>query len=160
MLITFSDAGVPYEEKDFTCDCTMQPSDGEMADFEGDEIDGGDWILRIDDIASEETGTLDEWCLDFSSDDVDAPEFIRGDANANGSVSALSDARFLLLYGFASGDEPRGAIGVLADALELLNYGFNSGDEPPAPFPDCGPIDDDDEDDLGCEEPAATGFCV
>ncbi|MBN1417537.1 MAG: hypothetical protein JXP34_02110 [Planctomycetes bacterium] len=83
--------------------------------------------------------------------------FIRGDANANGSVE-IGDAILILGYLFAHGEAPtclETANGNgneqlnLADPIYLLNFIFNNGPEPPAPYPDCG-IDPDGAA-LGCE---------
>ncbi len=78
------------------------------------------------------------------------PQFIRGDANANGNVS-LIDPVFILYYIFLDGEEPScldtadvndtGSIELL-DAIYALNYLFNNGgtgnEQIPVPFPACG----------------------
>ena len=68
---------------------------------------------------------------------------MRGDTDGNGDVSALTDALYLLRYGFARGDAPpcmnaadvddNGDVSALADSLYLLRYSFADGPEPPAP---------------------------
>ncbi|MCI0651283.1 MAG: hypothetical protein L0Z55_05315 [Planctomycetes bacterium] len=78
------------------------------------------------------------------------PQFLRGDASANGLVNALIDALFLLNYQFSAGPAPPcfasadvdgdGAVNALLDALYILAYQFSSGPAPPAPGPTvCGP---------------------
>ena len=91
------------------------------------------------------------------------PEFIRGDANSNGSIS-LADAQTIWSYSVGAGAEidcldaadanDDGSVGI-PDGSLVSQYIFDEGDEPPAPFPDCGTDDtaDDDDEDLGCEGP-------
>ena len=84
-------------------------------------------------------------------------EFIRGDADASGSIG-LDDAIFILMYLFKFGESPlcedaadaddEKGIGLL-DAIYILVYRFKFGPVPPPPFPGCGI--DESEDDLGCE---------
>jgi len=72
--------------------------------------------------------------------------FIRGDANADGSMD-ISDPILVLLYLFAGHAAPSCAASAdadasgsvnITDAIRLLGYLFLSGPEPPAPFPACG----------------------
>ncbi|MCA8959560.1 MAG: hypothetical protein KDC38_03560, partial [Planctomycetes bacterium] len=74
-------------------------------------------------------------------------EFIRGDANGDGSVGDIGDPIFILGYMFASGPAPGclesadanadGAVN-LADVISLLVHLFEMGPAPPAPYPSCG----------------------
>lgn len=77
---------------------------------------------------------------------VDEPEFMRGDANADGKID-ISDPVKVLSYLFALGavtcldaldanDDGNINIG---DAIYLLGYNFAHGAPPPSPFPGCGP---------------------
>ncbi len=86
--------------------------------------------------------------------------FLRGDGNGNGSVSALLDALYLLVWQFQGGPAPpcmkaadadgSGGVTALLDALFLLVWTFQDGPAPPAPGPDdCG----SDDSDLTCESP-------
>ena len=72
-------------------------------------------------------------------------EFIRGDADANGLVSAIPDALFILFYLAGDGDPPTcfdaadvngdGGINIV-DPIRLLSWGLGKGlppDEPRAP---------------------------
>ena len=72
--------------------------------------------------------------------------FLRGDADGNGTLSAITDAVLILNYLFNSGAMPcldaadfndDGAIN-LPDPVAALNWGFNMGAAPTAPFPACG----------------------
>ena len=75
-----------------------------------------------------------------------APDFVRGDANADGTID-IADAIFTLGYLFAGGPEPAclkaadanddGAID-LADAITILSHLFAGAGPLPAPFPACG----------------------
>lgn len=88
----------------------------------------------------------------------DTCDFNRGDVDGDGSVTALSDALYLLDYGFAGGPVPGcedaadidddGAIVPLVDAFYLIAFGFLSGNPPPPPFGPCGA--DPSDDGLGC----------
>lgn len=78
---------------------------------------------------------------------TNAPVFIRGDCNSDGSLN-LPDGIFLLNYLFAFGTPPTCFSGCdlddngslqLPDAVVLLNYLFASGAAPAAPFPAAGP---------------------
>ena len=85
------------------------------------------------------------------------PAFVRGDANADGSVN-LADAVFVLSLLFAGAQrvpcqdaadsDDDGAISI-TDGVYLFNYLFRAGSpEPPAPFPEAG--EDPTPDMLGC----------
>ena len=73
-------------------------------------------------------------------------QFIRGDADGDGSVIVIGDA-ITVLGGLFSGEtipclaaadvNGDGAVDV-ADPITLLNFGLLGGAPPPAPFPDCG----------------------
>ena len=92
-----------------------------------------------------------------------AVEFVRGDANADGSVD-LADAVWTLSYLFRNGDpapcvkssdtNDDGAIDI-GDPILILSYLFADGASPAPPFAECGP--DPTDDSLGCEsfEPCA-----
>ena len=84
-----------------------------------------------------------------------AASFLRGDANGNGSVAAVTDALYLLDWSFGGGPAPEcldaadfddsGDVNSLIDALLLLVWTFASGAESPAPGPlVCGPDPTDD----------------
>ena len=85
-----------------------------------------------------------------------AAEFVRGDADGNGTVQ-LTDPIRVLNQLFAGGEasvcddatdaDDDGAVNV-TDAVYALNFLFSGGGAPPAPFPTCG--DDPTADDLGC----------
>jgi hypothetical protein len=85
------------------------------------------------------------------------PQFIRGDASANGRPN-ITDAVFTLLFLFAGGTEPPCHKSVdadddgtldITDAVFLLNFLFLGGPAPAAPFAGCGP--DPTIDELGCD---------
>lgn len=110
--------------------------------------------------------------------------FIRGDTNADGSLS-ITDAVELL--GFLFLDTPSDCLDAfdgndsgkidLTDAVFLLNFMFQGGSAPPTPFPGCGPDLTPDALDLDCASfplcdglpdflplkpfpaPAPVGFC-
>ncbi len=78
-------------------------------------------------------------------DECEDIEFIRGNANGDGSVD-LGDGITILGYLFASGAIPclsaadttdDGQIDI-TDAIFIFTYQFVNGAPPPAPFPDCG----------------------
>ena len=85
-------------------------------------------------------------------------QFVRGDVDANGEVSAVPDALYMLRWGFLEGDEllcedaadidDDGMLNPLVDSLYLLFWFFNDGPELPQPA-ECG--SDDTLDKLGCE---------
>ena len=77
----------------------------------------------------------------------------------------LTDAIFILSHLFMGGAGPACLAAAestgnrsldLADSVFLLNFLCNGGDAPPAPFPQCGPYEAD-EDDLPCE---SAGSCA
>ena len=86
-------------------------------------------------------------------------DFIRGDADGNGSLNALVDAIFILVFQYQGGTPPpcleaadvdgNGDFHGLLDALKLLNNVFDGGCLPPPPWPECGP-DPDPANSLGC----------
>ena len=86
------------------------------------------------------------------------PDFLRGDANNDGSVTGINDGLFLLFWATNGGPTPpcfvagdangdHNVIG-LTDALYLFNWAFSGGAEPPSPFPMCGSAEPDG---LGCQ---------
>jgi hypothetical protein len=87
---------------------------------------------------------------------------MRGDVNADGQVQAISDAIYLLQYGFVSGPVPpcleaadangNGVLEALADTIYLLSFGFIGGPPPPNPFPACG-ADPSPGTSIGCGQP-------
>ena len=92
----------------------------------------------------------------------DAPLFLRGDCDGNGTVFPIIDALYLLEFGFTAGPAPpcssaadaddNGSVFAIIDALFILEFGFNNGPAPPAPGPDlCGP--DPTVDTLTCDTP-------
>jgi hypothetical protein len=80
-----------------------------------------------------------------------APFLQRGDPNADG-VLDLTDAVSILLHLFGqrpaavrcrqAADADGNGTANIADAIYLLRFLFQLGPPPPAPFPDCGPIQD------------------
>jgi len=106
---------------------------------------------------SRNLGTGDGIELVMAVDAPPQPEFVRGDANADGALD-LGDAIATLSYLFADAQAPpclasadandTGGLD-LSDAIHILSYLFASGDPPPAPAGACGA--DPTPDDLGCE---------
>lgn len=90
-------------------------------------------------------------CAIVISDDPIEVEFIRGDINADGKYN-LSDAVTLLRYLFSGYNLPYDCLDVAdcngdrkvdsADPIFLLGYLFSGGRPFPAPFEDCGAIED------------------
>ncbi|MBN1422528.1 MAG: hypothetical protein JXP34_27370 [Planctomycetes bacterium] len=85
-------------------------------------------------------------------------EFVRGDVDANGSMT-IGDPVWTLNYLFASGTEPPclDAADInddgrmdLGDPISLLNYQFATGSPPRPPFPGCG-ADPTPEDGFSCD---------
>ena len=104
---------------------------------------------------------LDAECASLQEDET---SFIRGDANDDSMVN-LTDAIFILSHLFMGGAGPACLAAAdstgnrsldLSDSVFLLNFLFNGGDAPPAPFPQCGPYEADEED-LPCE---SAGSCA
>ncbi len=96
------------------------------------------------------------------SEEPTAPQFIRGDANADGAVN-IADAVFVLTYLFANGDAPPcfdagdtndDADVAISDAVYLLQHLFADGPALPFPYPGCGY--DPSADELDC---AAYAHC-
>jgi hypothetical protein len=85
--------------------------------------------------------------------------FRRGDCNDDGTVD-ISDAQFALNWLFLGGPTP-GCIAAantngdgeadISDPVYLLSFLFLGGVWPPAPFPDCGPMPEDEA--LTCDTP-------
>ncbi len=91
--------------------------------------------------------------------DPGGPLFVRGDANADGSLN-ISDGSYILNALFAGGPESTCADSAdansdggvnIADGVYVLNALFGGGAAPGRPFPDCGTA----ELRLGCESFAA-----
>ncbi|MBN1460344.1 MAG: hypothetical protein JXA57_12470, partial [Armatimonadetes bacterium] len=130
--------------------------------FEGQlPLDRGtqyNWQVRAWNSGGESLGPV----LKFTVEEV--PTFIRGDCNGIGQASLdVSDAITLLLYTFAGRAAPPclaacdangdGMVaGSVTDAVYLLHFCFLGGAAPPAPYPECGPGNDEDAA-LGCERP-------
>ena len=123
------------------------------------------------------TGTLDPICISFcqqgngcvfggpttSCSVVNPPQFIRGDANRDGSID-ISDAIFVLNSLFGSGSSillcvdagdsnDDGAVDI-SDPIFLLGGLFTQGVLPPPPYPACG-FDPTSLDALDCADFAA-----
>ncbi len=90
------------------------------------------------------------------------PRFIRGDADANGAVDALTDAVCILSYLFIPGApspqcragadvDADGVIG-LGDPVYLLSFQFVNGLKPTEPYPNCGSVPPHA---LGCDSSGA-----
>ena len=161
IVVTYSDSGVPNGSAPYDCACDQQPSGpGAMADFVGEDSQGI-WALTVSDNLGADTGTLDDWCV-ITSGDPALPEFVRGDASGNGSFNGIVDASHVLNFQFVPGSPTPGCLeaadanndGVvngLTDGVFMLNVQFVPGSPPmPAPFPACGP---DDDQALGCVNP-------
>lgn len=117
---------------------------GRLTDFDGSPV-AGNWTLRVIDHEAGETGTLLAWGLRVCPEPP-APNFIRGDVSADGSVD-ISDAISLLSYIFSSGPRPPcldsadanddGGTNI-GDAITILSVLFAGA--PPFPPPTtCGP---------------------
>ena len=131
-----------------------------LEDFGGESSDG-EWSLEIE--TGLAGGVLEEVCLLITEGVfLGVPEFLRGDANADGTVFCLIDALYLLQWAFTGGPPPPcfdaadidddGVLLALLDALACLGWQFGSGGPPPAPGPsDCGPDPDGDLDGIDCE---------
>lgn len=92
--------------------------------------------------------------------------FVRGDCDADGRTTTVSDAVVLLRYAFLGAARPPclaacdadgdGKVGSsVVDALRMLAHAFLGGPPPPAPFPDCGEPQSEGDRAAGCEEPPA-----
>ncbi len=157
--LTWSDSGIGNGFASYTCECLMEPSGpGVLADFAGAFADGT-WTFAVEDLGAGDEGEVNEWCLLLVLAPP-PPPFLRGDADADGTVSAIPDARFLLDWQFHVAAEPPcldaadsdddGTLFPLVDALYLLRWQFLDGAEPPAPGPEeCG--DDPSSDPIRCE---------
>ncbi len=100
------------------------------------------------------------WLLSHGAASAGTSDFIRSDANGDGTLN-LADPISILLYIVgeqeltchdAADANDDGSINVV-DAVYLLGYLFGSTDPPPPPYPNCGP--DPTADDLGCEQVAS-----
>ncbi|MCA9728886.1 MAG: right-handed parallel beta-helix repeat-containing protein, partial [Candidatus Eisenbacteria bacterium] len=95
--------------------------------------------------------------LDVGADEFLEDEFVRGDANADGTVD-ISDAVFCLESPFLPGSSAPSCFDAadanddsgfdISDPVSLLAFLFSGGAAPPAPFPGCGT--DPTVDDLVC----------
>ena len=92
---------------------------------------------------------------------LDAPMFVRGDANGDADLN-IADASHLLGWLFAGdADLPCQAAGNangdevvdIADATYVLNFLFSGGPPPAPPFPDCAPGGSTADEELGCAQP-------
>ena len=93
---------------------------------------------------------------------IPTEDFIRGDADGDGSFNGLVDGLWVLNFGFTGGDAPPcleagdgdgdGLVNPLVDGVYILLHGFAGGDPPPAPYPACGP-DPDPGTSVGCDTP-------
>jgi len=100
---------------------------------------------------------VDIGAYEFGGCVLEAADFSRGDANADGRVN-IADAVFTLQYLFASAEEPLCLDALdsnddsrlnLADPIATLMYLFGGGVDLPAPFGRCGP--DRTPDGLSCK---------
>jgi hypothetical protein len=157
LLVTFSDSGAPLTTGNDQCECLIMPTGpGSLGDFAGQDP-RGEWLMVSESWYPSYAGYLNEWCVEVflaqlpvCGDEPPAgPWFKRGDCNNNGSVNALSDALFLLQYGFSGGTTPtcltacdtnnNNNVNALSDGLALLQWGFSGGTTPPSPGPTtCG----------------------
>ncbi len=87
------------------------------------------------------------------------PSFVRGDANADGSVGIADAVRILGWLVMGSEDLPclagadanaDGAVDI-SDAIALLDYFFLGGAPPRTPFPGCGPAEPTE---IDCAQPS------
>lgn len=86
-------------------------------------------------------------------------DFIRGDADGDGTFNGLADGLYTLEHGFLGGPAPPcmesadadadGIFNALADGLYVLEHAFLGGPPPGAPYPACG-ADPDEPNSLGC----------
>ena len=86
-------------------------------------------------------------------------EFLRGDADGDGSFNGLVDGLFIFNYQFSGGEAPpcmeaadaddSGTFSGLVDGIYALNHQFNGGPPPGAPHPDCG-VDPEPAMGIGC----------
>ena len=144
--------------------------------FAVDPSGGGLWVgctadTRYYDLSGELLWTLpafgradQTWVSFAESGPHGTPEFIRGDCNGTGgNLDPLSNAVFLLNFNFLGGKEPPclaacdvdgsgDVAGSVTDAVYLLTFGFLGGPPPVHPFPECGPLDQPTDLDLGCQE--------
>lgn len=164
LSLTFSDAGIALSEEDLNCSCAINPTGSDkLSEFGAEEGSFGEWTLEILDNEEGDEGFLESWCLDLIDNPIPEFGFLRGDTNGDGFFFGLLETLYLLRYAFANGpDLPcleaadannDGRVQPLVDAALLLNYTFNEGPAPPEPFPDCDQIEEDDDVNLGCEEP-------
>lgn len=92
-------------------------------------------------------------------DEIGGPTiaFVRGDADASGTIN-ITDGVFILNFLFQGGGDPpckdaadvddTGGINI-TDGVYVLNFLFQGGGDPPAPWPTCG--DDPTEDNVTCD---------
>jgi hypothetical protein len=116
----------------------------------------GNFIFDFQDLGNGEHAY--DTCAVYVWDSVEIPEFVRGDADSDGSVK-MSDALATLIHLYLPGSDTLSCLDAgdsdddgeiqMGDALYALKYLYVPGEpQPPAPFPFCGP--DPSPDDLGC----------
>lgn len=145
----FPSSGSPLE----LADCNMVSPDTTVTQYTGCDPGGSTQLWIVED-ASHAICFVPEWpniVMDYfysHPNPPPPPPFLRGDCDADGVINALTDAWFLLEFGFLGGPEPDcgdaadvdddGVVNALADGTYLLQYGFVGGSPPPPPFPACG----------------------
>jgi hypothetical protein len=100
-----------------------------------------------------------EVCVGEGGGVVATPEFIRGDADANGAVN-ITDGIFILNFLFLGGPSPGcldsadgdddGSVSI-TDGIYILNFLFLGGPGPAPPHPACGPDPQGDGDGVTCQ---------
>ena len=109
-----------------------------------------DGVALIGAIGAENDNDFDTGAAYVYDIDFDQP-FLRGDANGNGDVDALTDSLFLLQWAFTGGEEPAcrdaadaddsGKVFALTDVHCLLSWAFLVGPDLPDPGPDTCDLD-------------------
>ena len=166
------DFDVPSQE-------TSLPAGWQLIDFSGAGNPAGDWNDVITDVDQVRFFYGDpEWFFIFmqwelgldnariTTEGAPGPQFVRGDADADGIFNPLVDALAILSYGFIPGSavppclaaadcDGDNSFKALPDGLYALNFGFVPGSPPiPAPYPECGE-DPDTVAALGCDDASA-----
>lgn len=164
------DFDVPSQE-------TSLPAGWALLDYSGAGMPNGDWNDVITNVTQvrffyghpEWFFIFQQWELGMDNvritTEASGVQFLRGDADADGSVNPLVDGLTILNYGFVPGSAVPPCLAAadtdgdhnlnpLVDGLHMLNFGFVPGSPPvPAPFPSCGE-DAATTDALGCDDPS------
>lgn len=126
-------------------------------DCDGDGVDDSEEIARGEEADRNGNGIPDA-CEGLTGDVA----FLRGDANDDGGVD-VSDAQFILNWLFLGESAPGCVVATnangddsadISDSVYLLGHLFLGGPPPGTPYPECGPVPD--EEGLTCEVPPAS----